>query len=342
MLTNNTFGSKPNLALHPIRSAEQLRGFKQHSHLPEFDVRCLLSHQVDAHWAVVDQDLVTARCSLWWRNTPEIHNSHAGLIGHYASADDDSAESLLDFVCRQLVVQGCTFAIGPMDQNTWRDYRFVTETGERPTFFLEPAGLPRWREQFARNGFQEIAGYSSNAIEDLTIRMDRLDHVRSRMNEQGIQIRPICLDQLESDLKQIYSVVRIAFQKNPFYVPINESEFLEMYRPLRQTISADLVLMAVQGDKVVGFLFAVPDMLQATRGESIDTIIIKTFGALPQRCYGGVGQVLLEEVHHRAAALGFRRAIHALVRDGAPSLRIAGRYGVPFRRYALFGKELSR
>jgi len=162
------------------------------------------------------------------------------------------------------------------------------------------------------------------------------------MEEQGIRIRPICGQNLESDLKKIYAIVSIAFRANPYYVQIDESDFLEMYLPIGPTIEPDFVLLAERGEEIIGFCFAVPDLLQARRGELIDTIVVKTFGVLPQPGYGGVGQVLLEEVHHRAAAHGYRHAIHALVREAAPSMRIVGRYGSPFRRYALFAKELSR
>jgi GNAT superfamily N-acetyltransferase len=331
-----------NLQLNQICSAEQYRGLKRHRGLPEFDLRLLSSHRPDAHWAVVDEDLLKARCSLWWRNAPTIPKGKAGLIGHYASVDDDSAGALLEFVSRQLATSGCTLAVGPMDQNTWRDYRFVTEVGDRPRFFLEPGGLPQWRDQFRRNGFREIAWYSSALVEDLTIRSPRLDHARIRMVAQGIRIRPLRRDQLDSDLKQIFAVVQVAFRKNPFYVPVSEVDFLEMYRPLQHTIPTDLILLAEQGDRVIGFCFAVPDMLQAKRGLPIDTVIVKTFGVLPQLAYAGLGQVLLEEVHHRAAASCFRYGIHALVRDAAHMERIVERYGIPFRRYALLGKELSR
>lgn len=330
-----------NLQVIQICSDDQYRGLKRHASLPEFDVHLLSSHRTDAHWAVVDKDVLTARCSLWWRNAPTIPNGKAGLIGHYAAVDDDSASALLETVSKELGTRGCTLAVGPMDQNTWRDYRFVTEVGDRPRFFLEPAGLPEWRDQFGRDGFREIASYFSALIEDLTMQSPRLDQARNRMVAQGIQIRPLRRDRLDSDLKQIFAVVQVAFRNNPFYVSVSEGDFLEMYRPLQHAIPTDLILLALQSDRVIGFCFAVPDLLEAKRGLPIDTVIVKTFGVLPKLAYAGLGQVLLEEVHHRAAASGFRRGIHALVRDAVHMERIIGRYGVPFRRYALFGKELS-
>ena len=43
----------------------------------------------------------------------------------------------------------------------------------------------------------------------------------------------------------------------------------------------DLILMAERAGDLVGFMFAVPDLLQARRGESVDTIILKTMAVDP-------------------------------------------------------------
>jgi GNAT superfamily N-acetyltransferase len=289
----------------------------------------------------MEADEVKARCSLWWTNSPPSVNGKVGLIGHYAAADDDASAELFEYVCLKLAQQGCTLAIGPMDQNTWRDYRLIVDEGDRPRFFLEPDSVPQWCEQFRRDGFREIASYCSALVEDLKFCCPRLVRVRARMNALGINIRPLDRDQLDRELKQIFAVVQRAFQENPFYVPVSESDFLEMYGPLRNTIPTDWILLAEHEEKVVGFVFAVPDLLQAQRGSPIDTIVVKTCAVLPERAYGGVGQVLLESVHHGAAAGGLCYAIHALVRDSARTNRIVDRYGVPFRRYALFGKEIG-
>ena len=330
-----------NIQLLQIDSATQYRGLQQHSSLPEFDANLLVSHRPDAHWVVVEEGILTARCSLWWHHAPPFPNGKAGLIGHYAAADDDSAAKLLECVCRQLARQGCTFAVGPMDQNTWRDYRFVVDEGDRPRFFLEPDSVPQWRQQWRRDGFAEIAWYVSALVEDLRIRSPRLSRARGRMDADGIRIRALDKDQLESELNQILSVVKLAFQENPFYIPVSEADFLQMYRPLQHSIPTDLILLAEHDEKVIGFIFAMPDLLQAKRGVPIDTVVVKTFGVVPGRVYAGLGQVLLEEVHQRAAAAGFRYAIHALVREAAHMNRIVDRYGIPFRRYALFGKGLG-
>lgn len=79
-----------------------------------------------------------------------------GLIGHYAVQDAESAYRLLDHACQQLSQQGCTMAIAPIDGNTWRRYRLLSERGSEPIFFwnritpmtgaisFEQRGLRRW------------------------------------------------------------------------------------------------------------------------------------------------------------------------------------------------------
>jgi hypothetical protein len=47
--------------------------------------------------------------------------------------------------------------------------------------------------------------------------------------------------------------------------------------------------------------------------------------------------VLVNELHARARALGYRQAVHALMHDdNVGSTRLSARFGVPMRRYALF------
>jgi GNAT superfamily N-acetyltransferase len=227
-----------------------------------------------------------------------------------------------------------------MNGNTWRDYRFVTEAGNEPRFILEPHNPPQWPAQFVNHGFQEHARYFSALSEDLTRTTQRVRRVQQRMAKQNIRLRPLSTDSFESDLRQIHAVAQIAFRNHILYQQMNESEFLQQYQALRSIVPFDLVLIAEQHGKAVGFGFAMPDRLQAARGETIDTVIIKTLGVLPGREFAGLGQVLLEQLQQRGSQLGYRRAIHALVGETGPLQKISQRYAVPFRQYTLFSKEL--
>ena len=95
-------------------------------------------------------------------------------------------------------------------------------------------------------------------------------------------------------------------------------------------------------DEPVGFVFALPDLMQKRRGETLDTVIVKTVAVLPGRRQAGLGSVLVALAHDGARRLGYRRSIHALMHESNQSLNLSAHYARPFRRYTLFAKELTR
>jgi GNAT superfamily N-acetyltransferase len=97
--------------------------------------------------------------------------------------------------------------------------------------------------------------------------------------------------------------------------------------------------MAEQAGRLIGFMFAVPDALEARRGGS-GTVIMKTLAVDPSAAGKGLGGVLFDLAQRSARDLGFRRAIHALIHDANVSGRISGRYARTIRRYALFSRKL--
>src|SRR5215470_6561940 len=117
--------------------------------LPRLNPADFAAEHADLHLCVFRQDgSLAARCSLWWNQVPQYQEHRVGVLGHYASAGDDAAAAVLAAAEERLREAGCTIAIGPMNGNTWRSYRFVVEPGERPPFFLEPANPRDWPAQF--------------------------------------------------------------------------------------------------------------------------------------------------------------------------------------------------
>ncbi len=326
-----------------IREPAALDGMPARASLPAFDPGELMRHAPDAHWVLLDeQERVAGRCSLWWQ--PSLHHAgqRLGLIGHYAADGAQAGQQLLANACQQLAVRGCTLAVGPMDGNTWRSYRFVTTGSDEPPFFLEPANPPEWPRQFVEYGFQPLARYSS-ALDD---RLDQEDDAQARraarrMADLGVSVRALQPAHLEEELKAIYRVAAASFHGGFLYQPIPEAEFVAQYLQLRPYVRPELVMIARHEDRPVGFIFTLPDVLPARLGKPVETVIMKTFGVLPDRRYAGLG-THLGVVNRRAVhQLGYRRMIHALMHESNPSRSISARYAsTVFRRYTLFARPL--
>ena len=305
------------------------------------DPATLAATDADEHWLLEDTAGAVARCSLWWRVAPAYQGYRVGLIGHYAAADT-LAESLLQFAGERLRQVGCTLAIGPMDGSAYNHYRLVTERGDEPPFFLEPENPASWPAHFTADGFTPVAHYYSAVQDNLDATDPRLPDIERRIQAAGVRVRALDLTEFERELRRIYPVVAASFAQSFLASPISEDAFVAQYRPLAPLLAPELVQIAETDERAVGFLLVVPDWLQARRGEIIDTAIAKTAAVLPEYAQQGLSILLAARAQEAGRALGYTRAIHALMHEGNVSRRLSGAYhGRIIRRYTLYMKELE-
>ena len=300
------------------------------------------SHHADEHLMVVAGDSqLKARCSLWWTSTPCIPNACLGLIGHYAADSQAAATVLISNACRRLAVKGCSQVIGPMDGNTWRPHRLITNRGSEPTFFLETDNPDTWPMHFITNGFKPFKSYYASLTTDLSCPQPKIQLLNKRLMKAGIKFRPLNLDRFEDELRQLYALCLLSFSENFLFTPICEAEFMNMYLALKPSIRPELVLIAEYHDSPIGLVFGIPNYLQAERGQTIDTLIIKTLAVHPSKSGIGLGSVLFARCHSAAKDRGYRRAIHAYMIEDNISRKISAHYARPIRQYQLFKKELT-
>jgi len=305
-----------------------------------FDSELLSSEIADQHFAVIDpQNSLRARCSVWWRDTPSLHGECIGTIGHYAATDSTAGRAVIRQAMHRLRAQGCAMALGPMNGNTWRSYRFVVDRGTAPPFFLEPTNPHSWPVDFTACGFDPLSWYVSEINFDIANRQPELGSLRQKMDRLGVQIAPINVDDSADDLDGIYDVVCASFPDSFLYTPLDRESFRGIYEPLLQKIDSRLMLVAKHAGRVVGFVFAPPDYLQ--QADKINTIVIKTFAILPDKCYSGLGRVLIVDMLQNALDMGYTAAISALMHTDNRSQKISSDCAGPMRRYALFAKSLT-
>jgi GNAT superfamily N-acetyltransferase len=329
--------------LHALHTSNERRHLPGAAALPPFEAAQLDDHQPDLHLcAVSDIGFVEAHASLWWTYVPRYGSHTLGVIGHYASASEEAAAFLLPAALRTLEEHGCTLAVGPMDGITWRRYRFVVDAGSEPPFFLEPENPSAWPLEWQHTGFVPLAHYVSALNSDLTRNDRRLPRVAERMDHLGVRIRAARLPDLPADLVRIYQLSRIAFARNFLYTELPQAAYLAQYEKILPYIQPDLLLLAERGSELVGFTFAIPDLAQPARGQSIDTFLLKTIAILPDPAFAGLGALMAARVQQQGHRMGFRRCIHALMHDKNFSLNTSLRYGSVMRRYVLFSRELPR
>lgn len=312
--------------------------------LPALDPATLGLQAPDLH--LTDGD-GRGRLSLWWSAVPVWPEHRLGVLGHFAAADAETADALLDAACTELRARGCTLAVGPMDGHTWRAYRFMTDACDFPPFALEPWNPAEWAHWWEASGFSPFQTYQSALEARMESEDPRLPELEARMAAAGVTLRMLDLADFEGELARIFEISETAFAANVLYTPLPKDEFLAMYEKVRPYAKPPLVWIAEQGTgpagsgkRPVGFVFCVPDLLQAQRGVAVDTLIVKTLAKVPDKALAGLGKLLLARVQREAKALGFTRAIHALMHDANRSATM-GEDAKVIRRYTLYSKALA-
>lgn len=331
-----------NTRLIQIHDDDQLALLDKSDPIAPIAFENLFHETPDAHWVLVKEngDLL-ARCSLWWKNAPPYPDNKLGLIGHYAAFDGDSGRALLRHACEQLVSNGCTMAVGPMDGSTWRHYRFITERGTEPPFFLEVDHPDDWPRHFISEGFTALANYTSALNSDLTRVDSRIPAIEARIAGMGIAIRQARPEKMDDELRRTYELSLKSFRDNFLYTPLVESEFLAQYRKVLPNVRPELVLLAERRDELVGFVFALPDLLQLKRGGPVDRFVMKTLAVVPECGSLGLGTLLMARSHEIARDLGYKACVHAFMHESNRSQTMSNRTAKIIRRYTLFSKPLA-
>jgi GNAT superfamily N-acetyltransferase len=285
---------------------------------------------------IVDRGSTVARCSCWTDSTTRI-----GTIGQYSARSKDAGVAVLKRATAFLATGGCRRVVGPMDGNTWRPYRFIVERGSEPAFFLEPDHPDEWTEHWREAGFEPCETYRSALNDDLSREDTRTPASLVRLKGAGIAIRRFAMTDVHSEVGRIFALSTVAFCRNPYYAAISEEEFRRQIGALLPFVRPELVLMAERDGELIGFMFAVPDILQFRHGRTTDTVILKTIAVDPRVSGMGLGGALMDLVQRSARQLGFHRAIHALMHESNASTTISDRYARTFRRYALFGRSIE-
>jgi GNAT superfamily N-acetyltransferase len=288
---------------------------------------------------VLPDGSVIAHAALWWSETPVHEERRVGAIGGFAATDAGAAKLLLDGAADHLRQMGCRVAVGPMNGNTWRRHRFVTDSNGRGPFLLEPrnpAEHPGW---WVRAGFSVLSRYSSSVMPlDGTEAVSSA--VKDRLEKSGVFVRRLDVARYEEELLLIHAVSLRSFANNFLYTPLEEEGFLGAYRKVRAHVDADFVRIAERDGTACGFVFGIPDLEAVARGEK-PAVIVKTLAVNPSARCGGLGSLLVDELHRTGREKGFTESIHALQHETNTSLKITGRHhGEVFRRYALFSRPL--
>lgn len=243
--------------------------------------------------------------------------------------------------------RGVKRAIGPMDFNSWFQYRFKLRPKEGHAAVdhpWEPTSPDIHLEVFAQSGFSESIRFSSfffevSGREIWDAYIARLSSDHSRVLDEGFQIRGLKWGtELISDLKHIFSLSNAAFPNNPMFeeIPFEIFSSMTMASSTNMNGGGSRICFTKNGE-AAAFLFAFV---------SGNTVVYKTVAVHPQFQAIGIGNALTFELCEFCRELDVRKSVGALIRSGNNS-ELIGRGFSKFavssgqHEYILMQKEIA-
>lgn len=259
-----------------------------------------------------------------------------GRVGHFGALDRDAAVAVLHRASESLFQRGASKVLGPMDGSTWERYRLsLTGPAGADSFRGEPTNPPEHNDWFLAAGFSAEQLYTSTISTDLERLYPDLERLESR-TARRVTIRP--MQDVERDLRSLHALSLDAFRNNAYFSPIPFESFSALYRPLLPLLRPELVLVAEEEQRAIGFVLSYPD-------QSPGRLILKTLATATDRRGLGLGTLLTARIHRLAREHGFHSVIHALMHSANASQHVSRRASSGgaglWRSYALYAREAA-
>ncbi|HXC65433.1 MAG TPA: hypothetical protein VNZ67_13810 [bacterium] len=255
----------------------------------------------------------------------------AGVLGHYEALDPAARLALLQTGCARLAALGAGLAVGPMNGSTWRRYRLALPGPAALAFPGEPENQARYAADFEAAGFRILESYESRSVDLSGPGGDAQLPAAVKQRWDGCS-RPLDLGRFEEELESIYALSVQAFDHAVLYTPIGKESFLAQYRPLKTLYDPDLVRLVEDGHGALrGYMVSYPHQ---------GRVVLKTLACRPDSRGSGLAPWLICEAERIGRAKGCGLAIHALMHEDNRSASISRRWTQPWRRYALYAKDL--
>lgn len=249
-----------------------------------------------------------------------IHSSVGFLEANKTEQGSFAAAILLNEAIDWLKNNGVTIVYGPMDFNSWFNYRFkkIENDVEAATNHpWEPEASRSYEDLFRTNGFKDEIRYASYFF-DLTHVSQWQQHIEhlkpdyERAVNAGFKMREISTQEnSEQDIRSIFEISNVAFANQPMFESIPFSMFSALTLPALTNYNATPSKICFdKNNRPVGFLFAF--YLHGL-------IVYKSVAVLPEYQAMGIGNAMTLELCEFGLKNNVTKCVGALIRSGNKS-----------------------
>ncbi|MFN2302645.1 MAG: hypothetical protein ACK2TV_02845 [Anaerolineales bacterium] len=214
---------------------------------------------------------VLGRCSAFIDRLAVGHwEEPIGLFGSFECLEDeDGAHLLLNAAREWLLQKGMRAMRGPWSFAS-QEWGLEIEGGQRPPVILAPHNPPYYAEFFENFGLHkaiDLLAYLADVQAGYHFPERYLTLTDVIQSRYGVTVRPVNMDDIESEVMTIVDVSNRSLTDNWGYYPVTMAEARAMARDLKQIVNPDALLIAQDKEgQAIGFALSLPDINTLLKG----------------------------------------------------------------------------
>jgi hypothetical protein len=248
----------------------------------------------------------------------------AGFFGFFDCVNDQAvADALFEAAAVWLVPRALDTLRGPASFSTNDECGLLVGGFDTPPTLMNPHNPRYYVDLVERAGFHKAKDLIQYQIENPAMPERLVRGAKLLAERKHITLRRIDMKQFDAEVERIKRVYNSAWEKNWGFVPMTDEEMDHLAAQLKPVVVPDLVVFAEQGDNVIGFGLALPDLnvaLKANpsgrlvpgilkvlwRARSIRRTRIMALGLLKEFRGSGADGLLYHWIWEKGYALGYR------------------------------------
>jgi RimJ/RimL family protein N-acetyltransferase len=254
------------------------------------------------------------------------YGTRTGFFGAFECRKDfAAARALDDAAVSWLREHGMNRVRGPIHPVA-ESWGFLLDAFGEPPVFMAPYNPPYYNEFMRGLGYEKVKdllAYDASTERNYRIPERFRTFGEKRLSDgSGLSVRMLSMKHLERDADAILRISNEAIRNNWGYVPLNRSEFQDMFRKLKPIADPEAIWFVEDRGTPVGFALGFPDLnviLRRTGGRVLPLGFVPLlFGVRKIRDYRLFGLAVLPKYHGKGLDVLLYLQIHDAL---APRIR---------------------
>jgi GNAT superfamily N-acetyltransferase len=220
--------------------------------------------EMDLYLAYKDGQLCGRIAAILDNNHNNFHDEKTAFFGMYESFDDvEIAKALLETASAWGKEKGMDTLRGPVNLSLNDECAFLLEGFDSPPVIMMTYNPPYYIDLMDRCGMTKAKDLFAFYMDKDHATAQKIDAIVAKIKENtSISLRTIKKKNIKNEVEKIRSIYNQGWERNWGFVPWTDKELDHMAAKLTQIADFDIIVMAEDKGKPVGFAFGLPDYNQ--------------------------------------------------------------------------------